>query len=59
MADMGFIVSPFEEIPVLVTYWGGEEDIGPEINILFDRNIEDIFCTEDIVIMAEMLAHRL
>jgi len=34
----------------------GDEEFGPEANILFDKSITDIFCTEDIVVLSEHAA---
>jgi hypothetical protein len=36
--------------------WRGDEEFGPEANLLFDRSITEIFCTEDVVITAEIVA---
>ena len=34
-------------------------DVGPEINVLFDKSISDIFCTEDVVVLAEIVAYNI
>ncbi|MBN1354233.1 MAG: DUF3786 domain-containing protein [Candidatus Omnitrophica bacterium] len=59
LADAGIALKVFDDVPVLITLWCGDEEMGPEANILFDKNITDIFCTEDIVVLAEQLAHSI
>ena len=58
-ADLGVVVEAFEGVPLLVTLWHGDEEFGPEANILFDQSISRIFCTEDIVVLAQFLATHL
>ncbi len=55
-ADAAIIVELLEGVPAMVKLWGADEEFGAEANILFDRSITHIFCTEDIVILAQMLA---
>jgi hypothetical protein len=57
--DVGIVVEAFEGVPVLVTLWRGDDEFGPEANMLFDRSITKIFCTEDIVVLAQLVAHQL
>jgi hypothetical protein len=58
-ADTSVCLEVFEGVPVLLQVWKGDEEFGPEANILFDRNIKDIFCTEDIVVLSEFVAHSI
>lgn len=57
--DVGIILHPFSEISVLITISKADDEFGPDANILFDKNIADIFCTEDIVVLTEMIVHLL
>lgn len=57
LADFSVVVDAFDGVPVLVAMWRGDEEFGPEVNILFDKSIKDIFCTEDIVILAGFVAY--
>ncbi|MDD4938916.1 MAG: DUF3786 domain-containing protein [Candidatus Omnitrophica bacterium] len=50
--DVGIVLEAFEGVPVLVELWRGDDEFGPEANILFDKSITGIFCTEDIVVLA-------
>ena len=54
---MGIIIHPIQEVSILITISKADEEFGPDANILFDKNISDIFCTEDIVVLTEMVAH--
>jgi len=57
--DAGIIVRPFEGVPILITMWKADEEFGPSANILFDKNISQIFCTEDVVVLTELVVHQL
>ena len=57
--DVGVVVEAFEGVPVLITLWRQDEEFGPEANMLFDSSIKRIFCTEDIVVLAGMIAQRI
>lgn len=59
LADISVILDAFEGVPLLITFWRGDEEFGPEVNVLFDKNIEKIFCTEDIVVLSEIVAHSI
>ncbi|MDD5154940.1 MAG: DUF3786 domain-containing protein [Candidatus Omnitrophica bacterium] len=58
-ADASIIVEAFEGVPVLVELWAGDEEFGPEANMLFDESIIGIFCTEDTVVLAGLVAAAL
>jgi hypothetical protein len=50
-ADAAITVVAFEKVPLLVEMWAGDDEFGPEANLLFDKSIEKIFCTEDIAVL--------
>ncbi|NQT47135.1 MAG: DUF3786 domain-containing protein [Candidatus Omnitrophica bacterium] len=54
--DSEKVLDVFEGVPILVRFWKGDDEFGPEANVLFDKSIPDIFCTEDIVVLAECIA---
>jgi hypothetical protein len=58
-SDAGVIIRPFKEMEILITISKADEEFGPDANILFDRNITDIFCMEDIVVLSEIVVHSL
>jgi hypothetical protein len=57
--DVGIILEAFEAVPVMVLIWKADEEFGPEANVLFDKSITGIFCTEDIVVLAGFVAGQL
>lgn len=57
--DIAICLEAFAGVPVLAVLWKGDDEFGPEANMLFDRNISKIFCTEDVVVLAGMVAHAL
>lgn len=58
-SDAGIVVEVFEGVPVLVEIWSGDEEFGPEANMLFDKSIRDVFCIEDIVVLGGFVAAAL
>ncbi|MFA5147391.1 MAG: DUF3786 domain-containing protein [Candidatus Omnitrophota bacterium] len=59
LGDIGVVIEAFQRVPVGLVFWKGDEEFAPEANILFDRGITSILCTEDIVVMTEIIAHSL
>lgn len=55
-ADVAIVVEAFEGVPILIELWEADEEFGSEANILFDKTITKIFCVEDIVVLAEVVA---
>jgi hypothetical protein len=53
------IIEAFEGVPVLIKAWKADSEFGPDANIYFDKSITGIFCTEDIVVLAGMIASQL
>jgi hypothetical protein len=54
--DSALTVDAFEGVPVLIKVWKADEEFGPDANIYFDRSIKEIFCIEDIVVLAGIVA---
>ena len=59
LADISVVVEVLESVPILIELWKGDDEFGPEVNVLYDKSIKDIFCTEDIVVLSEVLAHSI
>jgi len=55
-ADVAIVLEAFENIPVLIKLWRQDEEFGADANMFLDRSITDIFCTEDIVVLAGIVA---
>ncbi|MBN2097923.1 MAG: DUF3786 domain-containing protein [Candidatus Omnitrophica bacterium] len=58
-ADSSVVLEVLAGVPVLINLWRGDEEFSPSANVLFDQSIKDIFCTEDVVVLAEIVAHSL
>lgn len=58
-ADAAVVLETFEQVPVLIKLWRADEEFGAEANMLFDRSITKIFCTEDIVVLGGFVADSL
>lgn len=58
-ADAAVSIETFEGVPVLVELWAGDDEFAPEANMLFDKNISRIFCTEDVVVLAGFVAKHI
>lgn len=58
-ADASFILEAFEGVPLLIELWQQDEEFGAEANMLFDKSIAKIFSTEDIAVLAGIVATKL
>lgn len=58
-ADVAVVLDAFEGVPVLIKLFRSDEEFGPDANVLFDKSITKIFCTEDIVVLAGLVAANL
>lgn len=54
--DISIIIEAFSHVPVLIKISLADEEFPCEANILFDRNLTNIFCIEDIVVLAGIVA---
>jgi hypothetical protein len=59
VADIGIVIEALEGVPLLITFWRGDDEVGPEVNVLYDRSVAEVYCTEDIVVLSELVAHAL
>lgn len=59
VGDIGVTIAPFDNVLILVTMWRQDDEFEPSADILFDKNISKILCTEDIVVLTEHLVHQL
>jgi hypothetical protein len=58
-ADASIIITVFEGVPLLISLWRADEEFGAEANVFFDHSSTGIFCTEDIVVLAGIVAGNL
>ncbi|MDP2939058.1 MAG: DUF3786 domain-containing protein [Candidatus Omnitrophota bacterium] len=56
IGDFGIVIYAFLRIPVLITLWRSDEEFSTQVNMLFDASIKNIFPTEDIVVLAGLIA---
>lgn len=57
--DVSIIIYPFDEVAILIKMSKADEEFAPDASILFDKNTSGIFCTEDIVVITELIVHQL
>lgn len=57
--DVSIVIDAFENVPVLIKLWKQDTEFGPDANIYFDATIKNIFCIEDIVVLAQMVSSQL
>jgi hypothetical protein len=57
--DVGIVLETFEGVPALITLWRSDEEFGPDANMIFDKSISRIFCIEDIVVLAGIIASQI
>lgn len=53
---VGVAVAPLEKIRVGIVLWEEDDEFPPECNILFNESIKKILPTEDIAVLAGMIA---
>jgi hypothetical protein len=57
--DISLVIEAFAGVPVLIKLWKQDAEFGPDANMYFDSSIRNIFCIEDIVVLAQMVAAQL
>jgi hypothetical protein len=57
--DTAVTVNVFPRVPLTLVLWRGDDEFGPEGNILFDSTISDYLPVEDIIVVSESLVRRL
>jgi hypothetical protein len=57
--DIGIVLEAFSKVPVMITLWRQDDEFSPEANMLFDKSIIQIFCTEDIVVLGNIVASQI
>jgi len=57
VGDVGIEIVAFPDISVRIILWRGDDEVGPEANILFDKNITRIFSMEDVVVFSRFVTH--
>jgi hypothetical protein len=59
LGDASVTVDAFARVPITYVLWGGDDELPPQGNILYDANIPDYLPTEDITVLTETITWRL
>jgi hypothetical protein len=57
--DVSVTINAFARVPITLVLWKGDEEVAPNGNILFDANISDYLCTEDVAVLTETIIWKL
>ena len=52
-------INAFDQVPITLVLWKGDEEVAPNGNILFDANISDYLSTEDVTVLSETIVWKL
>lgn len=59
MGDTAVIINAFPRVPTTMVLWYGDEELSPQLNLLFDANIMDYLETEDVTVVCEIITWKL
>jgi hypothetical protein len=59
MGDVAVRFDVFPKVPIIVVVWQGDAELSPSANILFDSSAGTIFSTEDLTVVAGLVAGKL
>ncbi|MBN2119510.1 MAG: DUF3786 domain-containing protein [Candidatus Omnitrophica bacterium] len=59
LAPAGVELEVLKNVSFLITVEAADDEFGASANLLFDKNIKDVFCTEDVTVLAEFVAHNI
>jgi hypothetical protein len=59
LGDASITLKPLPRVPVTFVIWGGDDELPPQANILFDESIVSYLPTEDIAVLSSMIVYRL
>ena len=57
--DMALEVEALPGIVVRVIFWEGDGELPPEVVMLFDRALTQVYCTEDVAVLLMAVAQRI
>jgi hypothetical protein len=57
--DVAVVLSTFPGIQVKIVLWMGEEEIPPEVTMLFDKSLDDVLLTEDIAFLLDLISYSI
>ena len=59
LGDASITLKPLPHVTVTLVIWGGDDELPPQANILFDESIVSYLPTEDIAVLCSMIVYRL
>ncbi|UCB43391.1 MAG: DUF3786 domain-containing protein [Dehalococcoidales bacterium] len=59
IGDTTVVINAFRHVPITMVLWHGDEELSPQLNLLFDANILDYLETEDITVVCEIVTWKL
>lgn len=57
--DCGVVIDVFKDVPFMVTVFREDEEFSAEANMFFDNSISQVFCSEDIAVLAAYVAGQI
>lgn len=57
--DVAVTINAFSRVPITLVLWQGDEELAPQLNLLFDSTISDYLDTEDVTVLCETITWRL
>lgn len=57
--DVGSVIRAFDCMPVMMTFWDGDDEFDAQATLLFDANITDFTHEESVVVIGADLVRRL
>jgi hypothetical protein len=59
IGDVGIKISVFPRVPVTFVLWFADEELPPDLQILFDASITEFLSTEDIAVLGQEVMIRM
>jgi hypothetical protein len=59
LGDASITLKALPRVPITFVIWGGDDELPPQANILFDESIVSYLPTEDIAVLSSMIVYRL
>ncbi len=59
LGDTGVVINGFNRVPITLVLWCGDEELAPQMNMLFDTNITGYLESEDVTVLCEVLTWKL
>ena len=57
--DAAVTINAFSHVPITIILWQGDDELAPQINVVFDATISDYLYTEDIVVLCETITWKM